>query len=261
VSHSEEAASRTRGALARAGLVRLEPDPGAGHASIPVCPGMRAGISLLDAGTMSLSRRGALPWRGRFCAARGLDPARLLGTRQVHSRSVIVVDGEGPEDLAAVEADGMVTGRPDAVLSVTVADCLPVFIADRRGRAFGLVHSGWKGTGIAREAVRLMARRFGVQPADLAATIGPGIGACCYAVPEDRAEAFAAEFGERSVATGPDGAPRLDLRAANVELLAAAGVTDVRVVEDCTCCTPFLGSFRRQGPEAYTLMLAYARLG
>jgi polyphenol oxidase len=261
VTSTDETASQTRGAAGREGMVRLEPDPDAVHASIPVCPGVRAGISLLEAGNMSLSRRGALPWRERFCRAQGLDPARLLGTRQVHSRSVIVVDGEGPEDLAVVEADGLVTGRRDAVLSVTVADCLPVFIADRRGRAFGLVHSGWKGTGIAREAVRLMARRFGVPPADLAATIGPGIGACCYAVPEDRARAFAAEFGPRSVVRSADGAPRLDLRAANVELLAAAGVTDVSVVEDCTCCTPFLGSFRRQGPEVYALMLAYARLG
>jgi hypothetical protein len=44
-----------------------------------------------------------------------------------------------------------------------VADCLPIFVYDRRGGAFALLHSGWKGT---------------------------GIGACCYAVDAARAEGF-----------------------------------------------------------------------
>jgi len=37
-------------------------------------------------------------------------------------------------------------------------------------------------------------------------------------------------------------------------------VTDVTVVTDCTGCSPRLGSYRRQGPAAYTLMLAWISL-
>ena len=118
----------------------------------------------------------------------------------------------------------MVSDRPDLLLTVTVADCLPIFLADPRTGAFGLVHSGWKGTGIVVEAVRAMTRAFGSRAADIAVTIGPGIGPCCYAVPAERHERFRADFGGRAVQRGLDGSFRLDLRAANAALLEREGI-------------------------------------
>jgi copper oxidase (laccase) domain-containing protein len=111
-------------------------------------------------------------------------------------------------------------------LTVTVADCLPIFLYDRAGRAFGLLHSGWQGTGIAAEAVRLLVEQFGVERSSLVAVLGPGIGACCYAVEPDRCERFRGEFGLRAVRR-QGGRCFLDLRAANAELLAASGVQEV----------------------------------
>jgi YfiH family protein len=175
----------------------------------------------------------------------------------VHSRRIQLIDEQTPEEAAAVEADGLLTTRPDAVLSVTVADCLPIFLADRRTGAFGIVHSGWRSTGIVREALALLASKFGSRPAEIAAVIGPGIGACCYVVPEERAALFAAEHGPASVLRDGGGPPRVDLRAANIRLLENAGVEEIGVVTDCTSCTQKLGSFRRQGPADYTLMLAW----
>jgi hypothetical protein len=175
----------------------------------------------------------------------------------VHSRRVQLIDEQTVEDAAALEADGLLTTRPDVVLSVTVADCLPIFLADNRTGAFGIVHSGWKGTGIVREALALMASRFGSRPAEVTAVIGPGIGACCYGVPEERAALFAVEYGPDTILRGERGPPRLDLRAANIRLLRDAGVEEIRVVTDCTSCSEKLGSFRRQGPMDYTLMLAW----
>jgi polyphenol oxidase len=215
-----------------------------------------AGISLAAAGDMALSRRFSHPFRPRLFSALGIPPEKAFAVHQVHSRSVIVLDDQRPEELAGVEADGMITDRPDAMLTVTVADCLPIFLADRTTGAFGLVHSGWKGTGIVQEAVRLMGDVFRSQPSDISAAIGPGIGSCCYRVPEERAAGFAAQFGALAVVRGDEGRPRLDLRRANIDLLREAGVSDISVVTDCTCCTPTLGSFRRQGAADFTLMLA-----
>ncbi len=223
-----------------------------------MAPGFRAGISLAAAGDMGLLR--SPENRGRFLRSLNIDADRAFGLRQVHSRRVVRIDGQSPAELAGLEADGMVTDRADAVLTVTVADCLPVFLVDASRGVFGLAHSGWKGTGIAADTVRRMAAEFGSRPSDLAVTIGPGIGACCYRVPADRADGFAREFGQEAVVCGPDGAPRLDLRRANLALLESLGVGEVSVVEDCTCCTPFLGSFRRQGMDGYTLMLAFLSL-
>ncbi len=237
--------------------ILLELPPGSLHVDLPVGPGLRAGISLAAAGDMALSKAGALPRRSRFLEGRGLAGGRLFTLRQVHSRTVVAVDELAPGDTAVREADGMVARRADSVLTVTVADCLPILLVDRASGAFGIVHSGWKGTGIVGEAIAAMGARFESRAADIAVTIGPGIGACCYRVPEERAVLFAEAHGQGAVVRGDDGTPRLDLRRANVELLRRAGVEDIAVVKNCTCCSPALGSFRRQGARDFTLMLAY----
>jgi len=151
----------------------------------------------------------------------------------------------------------MIAELSDVTLTVTVADCLPIFLVDTVTGAFGLVHSGWKGTGIVVDAVAAMTARHGTRPQDVVATIGPGIGACCYRVPEERAALFAERFGAAAVTRDLGPEPRLDLRAANAALLREAGVSEIGVVTECACCSPRLGSFRRQGPESYTLMCAF----
>ena len=224
---------------------------------MPVPGGLLCGISLEAAGDMALSRSGELPWREMLFSSLGVSAARACGLRQVHSKRVVIVEDQAQKELAATEADGLLTLRQAVLLTVTVADCLPIVLVDTKGGGFGLVHSGWKGTGIAAEAVRIMHQRFGSLPQDIEATIGPGIGACCYSVSEERAQKFAMEFGPGSVMHGADGTPRLDLRAANATLLERAGVGSISTATDCTSCTPGLGSFRRQGAAIYTLMLAY----
>ena len=206
---------------------------------------------------MALSQNRGIPGRAGFAARRGIPLERLYGLRQVHSRRVQFIEGQTVDEAAAVEADGLLSAGADVILSVTVADCLPIYLSDRRTGAFGIVHSGWRGTGIVREALAVMAARFGTRPVDVSVVVGPGIGACCYSVPEDRAAFFAAEYGPETVHRAADGVPRLDLRAANTRLLGQAGVEDIRVVTDCTSCSTKLGSFRRQGPAGYTLMLAW----
>lgn len=150
----------------------------------------------------------------------------------------------------------MLTADRDLPLAVTVADCMPIFLSDRAGGAHGILHSGWKGTGIVAVALDLMHSRWGTEPADLEVVLGPCIGACCYRVDEARAEAFAAQWGEAAVRIGGDGAPHLDLRAANITLLQQRGVERITVVSDCTACSEILGSFRREGAQRFTRMLA-----
>ncbi len=237
--------------------IALDHAHGGLHADIPVITGIRAGISLAAAGDMALSRARSLPWRTKFLERTGIPRERLFALRQVHSRRVLLIEEQSADETPGIEADGLLTDRPEAVLSITVADCLPIFLADRRTGAFGVVHSGWKGTGIVSEALAVMVSRFGSLPAEVSAVIGPGIGACCYGVPEERAALFASEYGSGTVVRDTGGTARLDLRAANIELLHRAGVEEITVVTDCTSCSPELGSFRRQGAAGFTLMLAW----
>jgi hypothetical protein len=186
----------------------------------------------------------------------GIDPGRVYALPQLHSTRIVRVGADSPERLAAGEgADGLIADRPRAMLSVTVGDCLPIFLVHKRGRAFALLHSGWRGTGIAAEAVRLMETEYGAPAHELTAVLGPGIGACCYAVEEARYETFRRRFGGRAV-RADGGRFFLDLREANAGLLNGCGVEDVVASEECTACTPCLSSFRRDGP-AFSRMLAF----
>lgn len=213
------------------------------------------------------------PARDAFLRGQGLDPARLRFCVQIHSRDVLLA-GDRPAGEPG-RADGLAAISPDMLLSVTVADCLPVALFDTEHRAFALVHSGWKGTGIARVALSLMGRTWGTRPEAVAAVLGPCIRSCCYRVDEERAAAFEAEFGgagayplgpvvERTERDprGREPQPRLNLQAANASILAEAGVRELSVCGNCTYTDERLGSFRREGPEHYTRMVAVAgRLG
>jgi YfiH family protein len=226
--------------------------------------GLRAGISLRAAGDLCHPERYAeqgdrrsaaacAEARGRFLRRLEADPGRLRYCRQVHSRKVLWVDGDSGSEVR--EADGLLTGAGSPVLAVTVADCLPIFLLDRATGAFGILHSGWRGTGILESALQLLNARAGSRPRDLMVTLGPGIGSCCYAVDGKRYESFRREFGPGSVRRSA-GRLFLDLQAANLRLLEEAGVEEINVVRACTACTPVLSSYRRDGP-GFAHMLAF----
>ncbi len=169
-------------------------------------------------------------WR-RLEAATGLLFARV---RQVHGARVVHLDAAS---APTEEADAVVSTEAGLAACVSVADCVPVLVADPGSGAVCAVHAGWRGTlaRIAAEAVRAFARISSAPPARLLAAIGPSIGPCCYEVSHDLAERFRAELGP-VVRGGP--APRLDLWAANRRILEAAGVGPERIdcIGRCTAC-------------------------
>jgi len=224
------------------------------YEGVPV-PGVLCGISSRQAGDLgNRARRQAL---GEALDIPG-EKWRLL--RQVHSRQVLTADEEGPPP--GTEGDGLVSADRSLCLGVTLGDCLPVFLYDTEGGCFGVVHSGWRGTGIVLEALRLMRERWGTRPEGCAAVLGPCIQACCYRVDGERAALFRSRFGEGESPLGPvveerEGGLYLGLQAANALLLSGAGVRHIACCGDCTFTEERLGSYRREGPD-YTRMLGWA---
>jgi hypothetical protein len=176
------------------------------------------------------------------------DRGRLLLLKQVHGARVVAAPWEGtPEADAALSRD---TGF---LVGIETADCLPVFVVDGRRRVLAAAHAGWRGTaaGIAARAVEALVAE-GSRPEDLAAALGPCIGACCYEVGEDVREAFGAA-ADGLFRPGPAGRPHFDLRLANARQLAAAGLRPGAIahVDECTRCHPELyHSYRRDGRAA-----------
>lgn len=200
------------------------------------------------------------PGRRSFYRRWGIDPARVCAVRQIHSRSVVAVDGEIDRwtDLGEQfwgEADGLVCAVPGTALAVTVADCMPIYIHDEHSGAFGLLHSGWRGTGILASALELMQVRYGCRLGALRVLLGPCISATAYAVDAQRASAFKALWGAAAVRREGE-RWFLDMRGANLAIAERAGVGSVDVLDACTFADERLGSSRREGAGRYTRMLA-----
>ncbi|MDR2768131.1 MAG: polyphenol oxidase family protein [Treponema sp.] len=223
-------------------------------------------ISAREAGDMRFNPAAENPARERFFSSLGMDPAKVYSLSQVHSLDVFAVDAAASPAAFTREGDGMVCGNDSVFLAVTVADCLPVFLLDTESGAFAALHSGWRGTGIVNRALALMAARYRTRALAVAAVLGPCIQGCCYRVDEARFRAFGAEFGAARRGeedSGPaavrrGGAYFLDMRAANIRLLAAAGVRNIAYCKDCTFEDGRLGSYRREGAENYTRMVSAA---
>jgi polyphenol oxidase len=240
----------------------LQISQSAGYADIPLAsdgessPPFHAFISLLRAGNMHFQRRNELPHRRRLFGELCIDETRVFSLIQKHTQDVYkVTDETAPEQFCDTIGDGLVTGAKDAILCVTVADCLPIIIIDKRINSFGIVHSGWKGTGIAMNAVRMMETEYGSKRSDIRVVIGPGIGPCCYNVDAERARYFTGLAGDECVQR-KGGEYKLDLKQANVCLLLREGIGDIMVATDCTSCNPNLSSFRRDGKPDFIAMLA-----
>src|SRR5436190_6999476 len=83
--------------------------------------------------------------RVQFLAALGATGWPILKLKQVHSGVVVDMrDTSAASD--AIEGDASVTALPGFVLGVSTADCVPILIADTKGRAVAAVHAGWRGT-------------------------------------------------------------------------------------------------------------------
>ena len=196
-------------------------------------------LSLGDAATDDV-RADAL---SQVAEATGATPVLM---HQVHGAHVVVVDDASTSERAS--ADAMITDRSEVALLARAADCVPVLLADPATGWIAAVHSGRPGlaAGVVPAAVEAVRARGG-DPS--VAWIGPHVCGACYEVPADLQEEVAALVPEARSTTSW-GTPALDLGAGVRAQLAAAGITDLRVVGACTREDDAWPSYRRDGAAA-----------
>jgi hypothetical protein len=144
----------------------------------------------------------------------------------VHGSTVLVHATCWEGWLRADDADGHVAIERGTALAVTVADCVPLFMAHPSG-ATGLLHSGWRGTAgrIVERGIDSFVRR-GIPADELKLHLGPAICGDCYEVSGD---VYAELTG-----TNPGRPSRVDLRALIAAHARQAGVRDVSTSAWCT---------------------------
>lgn len=247
----------------------------------PIC-----GMTTIKDGTMRFrwnetnSNRNAV--FQKICSANNWQNHSVCPVELIHSK--IVYDVKDINDTKNLQGDGIITINRNIIPTVTVADCVPIYLYNPEKKVFGIVHSGWKGTGIIQNAIELCNKNYGTKTQDFCIVIGPHIRDCCYIVNQERADYFSTNFTPDCIKPleqggqcycGGKGLPvvwnngggqlyRLSLLKANLAVLEKLGIKkeNIQVIDQCTCCNQELGSNRRETafagkPDAFTVQAAY----
>ncbi len=192
----------------------------------------------------------------------GCTPDQLVRTRQTHSSNVVYLDRPIDFSTEAYKdgVDGVVTDRPDLLLSVVTADCQGVLLFDPVRKIYAAVHSGWRGTlaDIAGIAVEKMTA-LGSRPENILASSGPSIAPCCFEVGEDVVSLFEQAWGTVSksffVPTEKNGKYMGDMPAFTKMCLMRRGLLpqNIHLLSLCSCCDPAFFSHRRQKGQRGTM--------
>ena len=171
----------------------------------------------------------------------GAGVGYAVHARQVHQSTVRPHGGAGPSadrrspsSLHIVDdCDGHTTACAGVLVTVAVADCVPVFVVDAERRAVAALHAGWRGAaaGVLEAGLGTMRSEYDSSPEDLDVHFGPSICATCYEVGPEVFEAL----GQ----TVPGGPAPIDLRAVLAHRAMRAGVRTDRITisTHCTRCT------------------------
>ena len=176
-------------------------------------------------------------WRALRAAFRPAFPGVVL-SHQIHGTAVqwhragqdgwLILDG----------VDGHATGSPGVLLTVTVADCVPVYLIAPQKRVVALLHAGWRGTagGMLQQGVDLVRREAFVTAPEIVMHCGVGICGSCYEVGSEVLEQLTLGTpGHRPGVSRPgDPAAHVDLRGVLVRQAAELGITELSVSPWCS---------------------------
>lgn len=236
----------------------------------PKLKNYQAHISLLNAGDMKTKIDSKT--KKAFLEKQRLDSLSLISATQKHTKKILIFK-DAKTFSRETEADGVLTQNKNLIPSVVVSDCMPIFLVDAISGIFGVLHSGWQGTGIVTNAIALLKEKFNSDPKNMFFILGPHIRNCCYNVKKKRTDYFkkidktCVKLSIKKLLQFNKWHYMLSLATINKTLLKKAGVPNQNIfdTELCTCCTKkdnefIFGSNRREnfnGKGTFTHMLAY----
>ena len=194
--------------------------------------GVRAFTTTRAAGTFGLastepSRDVTARWDRLRSELSGAGP-RLALAHQVHGDRVLTHSTAWEGWLRCGDADGHFALDRGTGMAVSIADCVPIFVAHASG-AIALLHSGWRGTAgrIVERAIDMFEAR-GIPSAELIVHLGPAICGTCYEVSPD--------VYERVTGRMVDTPTTVDLRAVIADQVRLRGVRRISITSSCTRC-------------------------
>jgi YfiH family protein len=185
--------------------------------------------------------------RERFFEKLGIAAESVARAGLVHKNKVAFVSQKDAGRIIG-ETDGLITKDKNLFLSITTADCLPIFIYNPEKKIIALVHCGWRSL-----ALGILKNAIGKIGKGITAGIGPGISSCHFEVRKyvfDKFKPYLKEAQKGSF---------LDLKKVAEMQLIDLGVKkeNIEISEECTyCLKDKYFSYRREGAGNLKTMIA-----
>ncbi|MFZ3032068.1 MAG: polyphenol oxidase family protein [Candidatus Moraniibacteriota bacterium] len=217
------------------------------------------GFSEKKDGLMYLPMKDALPEnvanRKLFFESKGLSGRKVVVANLVHGTTVAVVDARAEYFVPATDA--LLTKAPEIILTLTGADCFPVYLEEKTAGIIGLAHCGWRGIvgEILPKTIAALIDMGGKKESTVL-TIGPGICARHFEITEDVLSSFSV-YPEYIV---QDKNIRVDLKGIIKKQAQEAGIASEHIVDtdECTyCLSDKYFSYRRDQPKTIEAQVAY----
>ena len=212
-----------------------------------------------------------------LCNAINVDYKNIVKTNQEHTDNIAIANKKINQDFPDInleeysKTDGIVTNRPNLVLSTTNADCILLLFFDPVTKTIANTHSGWKGTlqRISVKTVEKMINEFNSKPEDIICCICPSIRKCHFEVNRDVKEMFENEFKDLNINKNIDIMEKqkdkekwnIDTVLINRIILKKAGLKDENIIDSglCSVCNKdLIHSFRveKQGYGLNTALIS-----
>jgi len=188
------------------------------------------GISHKDKGSME-----SLNEKKKFLDGLGKKEVRFIYSQQIHGNKAVVLKNYQIKKIE--DADVLITDIPKLYLTITVADCFPIYIYEPKNDIIALVHAGWRGIskGIIKNTINKLIKEYQVKKENLLVGIGPGIHKCHFEVKQEVLPKFR-KF--KHFILEKDNKHFISLPQILTAQLIASGIKNknIEVLNECTYC-------------------------
>lgn len=186
--------------------------------------------------------------KNRIATAFRFDSRQLILLDQMQQDQILLMKEPIDRLPAPLEYDAMITNSPNIFLGILTADCLPIFVIDRKRKVIAAIHAGRQGTSlqITAKVLKKMKGDFGCSSRDFLISLGPSIELCCYEIDE---EVFHPDWKPFSTAKGSK-KWMVDLVQINIGQIKREGIEEEQIswINLCTRCDRDLFfSYRGEG--------------
>ncbi len=207
-------------------------------------------LSAKDQNAENISNRKA------FFDSLGFNGYKIVAANLVHGTHIETITHNSPDFL--LNTDALITKEKEIVLTLTGADCFPVYFEDSTKSVIGLAHCGWRGiiAGIVPKTIDRMIS-LGGEKENIRIDIGPGICMKHFEIKDNSIDSFI-EYPE-SIQKA-DGRIGIDLRHIITNQAIKSGIPHHHISDTgkCTfCLSHTYFSYRRDKPKQLETQVAY----